>query len=269
MRLPLEWQRLKEQAWAHPFLAAACVTTAWTLFQNVSYCCGILSGDIALSWAFRWSARLLGILGAPSLDVQAVPTLPPLTSGATSVDFGDTPTVSEVKLVSSWWLPIAMGVAGPAPPAAVAASIFFLQVAGELGKARLRWASTFQAGAVAWSAAILVLLSRVCLGWDESTCRQLEAKQDLVCQEDFRGFFSSLVCKVETTAECELFLFILFAYAWNALISLLGSLLGAWGILQARHLLERPSLQAHWFSSAGESQVLLAEPKKVTTHQSM
>eukprot|EP00435_Cladocopium_sp_Y103_P042542 s2531_g11.t1 len=133
MRLPIEWQRIKEEAFAHPCLVAACLT-GWPALHCLSLCLSILGGEVVSSWAFRFVLTHL-------LQWRT------LTDG----QGGDQPLTSEeAKLAGNFWQLSLLGIATSIPPAAVIAVISLMHLGGELSLRRAKLAITGQLIATLW-----------------------------------------------------------------------------------------------------------------------
>ncbi|CAE7840029.1 unnamed protein product, partial [Symbiodinium sp. KB8] len=111
-------------------------------------------------------------------------------------------------------------------------AICFVYLIGELPPRRLRAAVAAQALVTCWTAAFTLVLLRLCFSWQTTTCRQVEKKQDLLCSSAVKAtpLVAEMACLFETVVECEFMFLLVCGYALNALLSLLGSVLAAYGV---------------------------------------
>eukprot|EP00913_Durusdinium_trenchii_P006552 g6155.t1 len=237
MRIPLEWHRIKEEAYAHPCLVAACLT-GWPALQCLSFCCSFLFGEVLSSWAFRCAVHLMGLRGA---TVQRPPV---------AVAAGE-----EAQLAGNTWHLGLLGFAASVPPAAVISAICVLHLGGELPRRRAQLALYLQLAATLWSLSFAMLLLRLCSHWQNVTCQEVEKADDLICQDPVQRL--RVISQQLRFQECEIVFIILCCYCFNAVLSLLGSLLGLWGVLRLQRKLE--GKQALWaleyYQSQGWSEV--------------
>eukprot|EP00435_Cladocopium_sp_Y103_P050724 s341_g15.t1 len=89
----------------------------------------------------------------------------------------------------------------------------------------------------------VLLLMRLCSHWRYTTCREVEKKDDFVCQNPVdkakvQRVLMSFACYFETTIECQVVFVILCCYGLCAMVSLLGSFIGLYGVLQLQRHLE-------------------------------
>eukprot|EP00439_Symbiodinium_sp_Y106_P039803 s4402_g4.t2 len=129
-------------------------------------------------------------------------------------------------------IPASCDVAVCVPPAIVVSAICFVYLIGELPPRRLRAAVAAQALVTCWTAALTLVLLRLCFSWQTTTCRQVEKKQDLLCSDAVKAtpLVAEMACLFETAVECEFMFLLVCGYALNALLSLVGSLLAACGV---------------------------------------
>lgn len=218
MRLPIEWQRIKEEAFAHPCLVAACLT-GWPALHCLSLCLSILGGEVVSSWAFRFV--LVHVLQWRTL---------------TDAHGGDQSLTEEAKLAGNLWQLGLLGIATSIPPATVIGVISLMHLGGELSLRRAKLAFTGQLTATLWALCSVLLLIRLCSHWRYRTCKEVEKKDDFVCQDPVEAkvqrVLMSFACYFETTIECQVVFVILCCFGLCAVISLLGSIVGLYGVLQ-------------------------------------
>jgi len=253
VRVPLEWQHVKEHAWTHPLVLAGCLTTAGSAWASWSCAVMLISGSVVSGFFFRGVLFCAGLM-AKSFQLPGFQAWPlfggPLAGpsaragaaadGALAVGLPD-----EARVVRHPWQLCALAIADSSVPALIAGTAYMLQLMGELGRPRLEWLLRAAYATLAWSSAGLWLFASLCRQWEMGMCRRLEAERDATCQSGVSGKLGpifgqlpGLVCHLETAAECEMLILALYAYLLLAFASLAGTLLCIVGLGRARQELE-------------------------------
>lgn len=263
MRGPLEWQQFKEAAWRRPRLAVGVALAMAALWQAFLVSLLLLGGEALFGVTLRQLvllvARVLGYHGGS--DSILAPVVNGLTSsggllgdqsGSVALETtADTQLLGEAAIVHHNWRLCLLGVAAAVPPAGYTVVACFLELGGQLGKLRLDVLLPQMTLVMAWNFGCLALLVLAIRHWNSRSCREIERKQDALCQDRSSfGLHYVLVaaCAVETQAECELIALTLYLYTWCACLALAGGALGAFELLEARR-----TLFAFWAPKRGNA----------------